>query len=144
MAGALAQTFYVKQKINGTFVTKVDLYFSQKDSTFPVVVELRDVVHGIPTQTVLPYSRKELDPIDVNISATAAIPTTFHFDAPVYLKNDTEYALVVFPSGNTPSYKCWISQIGVNELGSSNLISKQPLAGVLYTSTNNRNYVPRT
>lgn len=143
MAGALAQTFYVKQKVNGTFATKVDLYFSQKDATFPVVVELREVINGIPSQSILPYSRKELDPIDVNVSTSAAVPTTFHFDAPVYLKNDTEYALAIFPSGSTPSYKCWVSQVGVNELGSSNLISKQPLSGILYTSTNNRNYVPR-
>ena len=43
----LAQTFLVTEE-GGAFVTKVDLYFGQKDETLPVEVEIREVINGYP------------------------------------------------------------------------------------------------
>ena len=40
----LAQTFLVTEE-GGAFVTKVDLYFGQKDDTLPVEVEIREVIN---------------------------------------------------------------------------------------------------
>ena len=43
----LAQTFLVTIR-GGVFVTKLDLFFAQKDDLLPVWVEIRNVVNGYP------------------------------------------------------------------------------------------------
>ena len=47
MSDPLAQTFLVSEE-GGCFITKLDLYFSQKDTVLPVWVEIRNVVNGYP------------------------------------------------------------------------------------------------
>ena len=64
----LAQTFLVTEA-GGCFVTSLDLFFSQKDNTLPVWVEVRNVVNGYPGPKVIPFGRKVLNPSDVNIDA---------------------------------------------------------------------------
>ena len=72
---------------------------------------------------------------NVNIDSTATNPTTFRFDSPVYIKDDVEYAIVLF----TPceSYFAWISRMGEIDIGGTRMISKQPHLGVLFKSQNN-------
>ena len=64
----LAQTFLVTET-GGCFLTKLDLYFAQKDNTLPVWVEVRNVVNGYPGKKLLPFGRKVLEPSDVNVDA---------------------------------------------------------------------------
>ena len=72
---------------------------------------------------------------NVNLSADATATTTFRFDAPVYVKDDVEYCIVLF----TPceSYFAWISRMGELDIGGTRMISKQPHLGVLFKSQNN-------
>ena len=72
---------------------------------------------------------------NVNIDSTATQPTTFRFDSPVYIKDEVEYAIVLF----TPceSYFAWISRMGELDIGGTRMISKQPHLGVLFKSQNN-------
>ena len=75
---------------------------------------------------------------NVNLSSTADVPTTFRFDAPIYVKDDTEYCIVLF----TPceSYFAWISRMGELDIGGTRMISKQPHLGVLFKSQNNKTW----
>ena len=72
---------------------------------------------------------------NVNLSSTAATPTTFRFDSPVYLQENQEVCIVLF----TPCerYFAWISRMGEQEIGTTRMISKQPHLGVLFKSQNN-------
>ena len=88
----------------GAFVTKVDLYFGQKDDTLPVEVEIREVINGYPGPKVIPFGRKVLNPADVNVSATAATATTFTFPSPVYLKDGTEYCIAIRIESHNQQY----------------------------------------
>jgi hypothetical protein len=74
----------------------------------------------------------------VNLSTTADKPTTFRFDAPVYIKEGIEYCVVLF----TPceSYFAWISRMGEQEVGGTRMVSKQPHLGVLFKSQNNHTW----
>jgi len=130
----LAQSIMV-DKEGGMFVTSVDLFFSHKDTSLPVWVEIRSMSNGYPSQEILPFSKKSLTPSEVNTNATdGTTATTFTFPSPVYLKNLTEYCVVV--ASDSPEYKVWISQLGELDIGGSRAISTQPTLGSLFKSQN--------
>ena len=92
-----------------------------------------DTVLTVDTAAARIASGKKIS--NVNLSSTAAIPTTFRFDSPVYLQENQEVCIVLF----TPCerYFAWISRMGEQEIGSTRMISKQPHLGVLFKSQNN-------
>ena len=61
-------------------------------------------------------------------------PTHFAFDYPVYLENDSEYALVV--ETDSTDYELWASSLGATDLATSTVITTQPSLGSLYKSQN--------
>ena len=140
----LAQSFRVQNRPGGVFVTKVDLYFSKKDALLPVTVSIREMKLGVPTKRVLPFSSVTKFPSDtaasnddfvrVQTSTDGSKASTFHFKSPVYLKNDTNYALVITPGGNSKNYSMWTAKLGDFDKGTTNIISEQPLVGTLFLS----------
>ena len=135
----LAQTFLVEEA-GGCFVTELDVYVETKDNDLPMWVELRNVVNGYPGAKILPFGRKLLQSSEINTSSTAATATTFTFDAPVYLKEGSEYCFVL--RSNSLDYKVWISRMGETDIGGLRIVSKQPHLGVLFKSQNNRTWTP--
>ena len=155
----LAQTFLI-DKIGGIFLTSCDLFFESKDDTFPVTVEIREVLNGFPGPRVVPFSRVVKDPVDVTIDVTAQVATNFKFNSLVYLQANLEYCIVVI--ANVPTYKVWIARLGeteiqstlaeaqtggtstsaTNVLFSERTVSKQPAMGVLFKGHNNRTWAP--
>jgi len=135
----LAQTFLVDKR-GGCFLTKVDLFFATKDATLPVTIEIRETVNGYPGKKVLPFSRTVITPQQITTSTTAAVATTVTFRSPVYVQDNTEYALVVISDSN--NYTVWISQLGEQMIGSDRFISQQPYAGVLFKSQNASTWSP--
>jgi transcription antitermination factor NusG len=47
---------------------------------------------------------------------------------------------VLLPAGNDENYEVWVSELGENEIGTTNRIDKQPASGVLFVSGNNRTW----
>ena len=129
----LAQTFLVSKK-NGCFLTKIDLFFSAKDATLPVTIEIRNTVNGYPGKRVLPFSRTVLAPSEVNTSSDASLATTVTFRSPVYVEDGGEYCIVLL--SDSVNYRVWISQLGEDMIGTDRKISAQPYAGVLFKSQN--------
>lgn len=145
----LAQTF-IPVVSGGCFLTKVDIFFATKDPSIPVTLSIIEVVNGMPTQTVLPFSEVTLYPYDVNISQNTVAylddmgntkyvkkydtPTTFEFSVPVYLNEGVEYAIMLKSDSN--NYNVWIANMGDKIPDSTRYISEQPYAGVLFKSQN--------
>jgi hypothetical protein len=141
----LAQSFLVQQK-GGAFLTSVDVFFGSKDSNLPVTLQLREMVNGTPGKSILPFSVVTKQAKDVVLSAntvqlpdgntypTFDTPTTFTFETPVYVRDDTEYCFVLVSDSN--NYKVWISYMGDTIPGSGRSISEQPYAGVMFKSQN--------
>jgi len=206
----LAQSF-MPQATGGEYLTKVDVFFAQKDDDLPVTLQIREMQNGYPTTKVLPFASKTLPPyFDGTVSMTAgsttvtgsgttftvdykvgdeiqiegayvsggthcveivsidsdtsmtvsdtafttvsgakyglptndslgrpegSVPTTFHFDEPVYVKDGVEYCIVLFTDSN--KYLTWISRMGETDVGGNRMISEQPYLGVLFKSQNN-------
>jgi hypothetical protein len=130
----LAQSFMPQQE-GGEFLTKVDIFFSQKDENIPVTCQIREMQNGYPTTKVVPNGSKTLLPADVSTSSDATVATTFTFDEPVYVKNGVEHCIVLFT--DSVKYLAWISRMGELDVGGSRLVSEQPYLGVLFKSQNN-------
>jgi len=130
----------------GRFITSVDVFFSEKDDILPVFCELRATgmengsSDGVPTKKILPFGRKIIEPSQVNISDDATVATKFTFPSPVYVKNQTSYAILL--GSSSPKYKVWISRMGETDIGGSRMISEQPHVGVLFKSHNDRVWAP--
>jgi len=138
----LAQTFSVQRQDGGDTImlTKLDLFFKQKDSSVGVTVEIREVDdNGYPTSSVLPFSRVHLQSSQVSTSATAATATTFTFPSPVAVRTGKDYAIVLTPDANSPEYRIWTAETGVPDVGNSSLVSNQSWGlGTMFHSVSGR------
>ena len=121
-------------------MTSVDIFFFSKDDTYPVCVEIRNVVNGAPGPKILPFGRKTLQSGEVFVNTTdGSTATTFTFDAPVYVQGGTEYSICLL--ANTPDYKVWIADLGTQDQN-GNEITDQPHVGVIFKSSNNTTWIP--
>ena len=136
----LAQSFTIDEQ-EGVFVTKLDVFFATKDdSDIPVILTIRTMSNGTPTQTIVPLSEVVLDPSEVAVSNDGAVATTFEFQSPVYLEGGMEYALVML--SNSAKYSVYISRVGDNDLIDNTYIANQPTLGSLFKSQNASTWEP--
>lgn len=138
----IAQSFSLNMKeafkinTSGYFATAVDLYFAARDPNYPVAVEIREVdpTSNLLTSRYLPFSRVYQQSNNVNVSTDGSKPTPFVFESPVYLLDDREYAIVVYPGGGSPNYRVWTSRLGGEDRVTKNRVTQQPSVGMLYAS----------
>jgi len=145
----VAETFLV-DKAGGIFVKSVDLFFRRKDPSIPVRVTIRTTLNGFPTQRIVPGADKILYPGSVNLPTdsnanngfgNADVATNFEFDYPVYLSQDTEYAIVI--TSQCDNYEVYVADMGGLDLtDSSQRITKQPYNGVFFSSANASTWTP--
>jgi hypothetical protein len=145
----LAQSFRIgddKDSV-GRYVTSIDLYFQSKDDELPVIIQLRSVSLGIPTNEIYPFSTVTVEPENINVSDDASIPTRINFSAPVFLEGNKEHALVVLSDART--YNLWISRMGEIDVSTSNglessqiFVTSQTVLGSLFKSQNTSVWTP--
>lgn len=136
----LAQSFLITEP-NGIFLTKVELFFSRKDDTLPMWIQIRPMADGFPSYDILPGSTVYKYPSEITTSSDGSVPTVFEFEEPLYLSPGKEYCVVAL--ANTVNYRIFISRVGDFELGSTQRkIVEQPFLGSLFKSQNSRTWTP--
>ena len=136
----IAQSFLVFGD-TGVFLTSVDIYFSDKDpNDIPVIFQLRTMENGIPTQKILPFSEITVTPAQITTSTDGSVATKITFDAPVYVEEQTEYAMCLVSAST--KYKVFISRVGENDLLSDEFVSTQPFLGSFFKSQNASTWEP--
>jgi len=141
----IAQTFIVNEPSSGVesvFLTKVDLFFQTKSSTFGVELQIRETDNGVPTNKVLPYASKILSSSQVSVSGDGSVATTFEFATPVMLRTNEQFALVVVPEGGNPDYKIWVGALGGVDVATNTPIFRNNQLGSLFVSSNDLNFTP--
>ena len=133
----IAQSFYVQEE-DGVFITKCDLYFSEKGENDIVWLELREMVNGYPSSKILPFGRVVKASSSVTTSTDSSKPTTFTFESPVYLQGNTEYCYVV--GSQDKEYRLHISRLGGTDILTNQVISTQPHMGTVFKGQNNRTW----
>ena len=131
----ILQTFSIREFKGGAFLTSIDLFFSKKDSTLPITLQIRPIINNIPSGYIVPFSEVTLYPSSVNISTNSSALTKFTFKSLVYLKEDVEYAIAL--KTKSIDYSMYICEMGRNDLiKTSFVVNKQPYSGVMYELNN--------
>lgn len=133
----LAQTFFIDTPC---IVTKVDLYFSAKDTAIPAHIAIRKNVNGDPGPYVVPFSEAYIYPGLVNVTSNANVATTVTFSSPVFL-DIGEYSLTL--GSDSKNYRVWVSELDGVDTVTSKRITEQPYVGTLYQSQNASSWTPK-
>ena len=150
-ADPIAQTFFVTGLTGGMFVPNIKVYFRHvpaEGNNNGVTLQIREVVNGSPSTTVVPNGSRHLRRSEVFCSNTNAdgthnfIATTFKFRNLVHLENDKEYAIVLVPDADDPNYVAYTGKLGETVFGTTQTITKQAHGGVFFTSANNKTWTP--
>jgi hypothetical protein len=139
----IAQGFKIDipENVDGAFFSKVWLYFHEKDATLPFEIMLREMdTGGNILPTIVPFSHVLTWPDEVTVSELGEYPTEIHFDSLVYLKNNTNYAMVVKPSGGNPYYSVMTATLGDRDLITGQPCVRKPYIGNFYVSSNDSEY----
>jgi hypothetical protein len=137
----LAQTFLVSPTNypQGIFLSKARFCFKTKDPTVPVTLQVRSVVNGYPsTSLIYPYSTVTLTPDKVKTTTSPDLDdatkyTEFVFDSPLFLQPG-EHCFVLLSNSN--KYETYSAEIGKLDTVSGRQISEQPYQGSLFLSQN--------
>ena len=116
------------------FVTSIDVFFSAKDTALPVTMQIRPMVNGYPSSSVvLPFGEKTLQASEISTSTDATTQQHLH-SLVLYmyrmLQNIVLFLYVIHLSTQ------FHARMGQTTLDSSRLISKQPLLSSLFKSQN--------
>lgn len=142
----LAQSFFVDSATNsgGAFVSSIDVYFgagvSPATNKYSVTCQIREMVNGYPSETVL--REVTIPPNLITGSSNGTLATRATFKSPVYLQDGTEYCFVLL--SNSDTITVWVSTLGQRTYvagdttaPSGEIISKQAYLGSLFKSQNN-------
>lgn len=174
----LAQTFYVygderptrpspdvSNVGNGDFpqgmwVNSVDVFIRRaprvSDEQVPLVLELREVMNGVPKTSYIPGTFATRSAADIRsiigadadgvTSATTqaevlAMPVRFTFVEPIFLAPNDYYAFVL--KADTDRYQAWISTVGEYEFGNNTVRTQvNNITGSLFESQNASTWSP--
>lgn len=150
----LSQIFTV-QDSTGIYLTSVDLFFSTRDDTLPVTIQIREVVQGTPSNVILPFSEVTLKPDEVLTSLDASIGTRFTFRSPLYLPGPSqqnqrgnseinrvtkEYALCIL--SNSRNYTLYSASIGSQDSNQNTNASNSPFIRSLFKPKTSSTWEP--
>ena len=128
----------------GVFLTSVDVYFAAVHPTLGVWFEIREMSNsGGITRTQVPYSEVWYTSAEIQPFVDADKPSTpfnVAFPTPVFLQNNTQYALVVHTEGLNPDTYFWVSRLGETDVNTGLPVTGRQLTGTLFTTNNNLNY----
>ena len=143
----LAQSFLISPAnfSQGMFIEKIRVCFKSKHDTAPVTLQVRPMVNGYPSSTVIyPYGSVVLRPDQVNVTDSpdlddASKYTDFVFETPIYMLPG-EHSFVLLSNSN--GYEAYVAETGKLDLVSGLQISEQPYAGYLFKSQNGSTWQP--
>ena len=121
-------------RATGSFITSVDIYLGFVDTRTNndhVLCEIRSTENGYPGRDILGRARVDVTSANANLLKPAT-KTNFRFDAPVFLREQTEYAIVLLTPSDTTSV--WTAQQGQEDVNTGGKIDKQPNVGGYYGS----------
>ena len=126
--------------VSGGKIYDSEIVLSGSGYTAPPSIVIRGVGDGAAGAVIT--SEIEIDTpavrmgvaIDDGVSVNSTTPTRFKFDFPVYLQNDTEYALTI--ETDSIDYSLWTSELGQSDVTSNITVSSLPSLGSLYKNQN--------
>ncbi len=126
----LAQTFSFT---DSRIISAIGLYFTTKDLSIPVTVQIRGVTTGLPNDVI--YAQQVVSPGEINLNAETKVV----FNDPFNAEANTSYAVVILT--DSTNYRVRVATLG--QLGQNGVITKQTYTtGVLLESSNAETWTP--
>jgi len=126
----LAQTFSFSEN---RVISAIGLFFTRKDASVPVTVQIRGVTTGLPNDVV--YAQQVVSPGEINLNAETKVT----FANPMSADANTSYALVILT--DSTNYRVRVATLG--QLGQNGVITRQTYtSGVLLESSNAETWTP--
>lgn len=126
----------------GIFLSSVDIFVSRiGDKGF--WCEIREMDKGQQiTRNTVPYSEVFFnDPAAVPLSTNGVDnPCRVTFQAPVFLYNDTQYALVIHPINANPDLYIWVAKLGQTDVNGLGQVVDRRGTGTFFQTNNNTNW----
>jgi len=115
--------------------------FGYTEAPSVVIKGIGNGAGGCEVETVIEFDTPAVTmgvAVDQEGLTASTVPTHFAFEHPVYLQNDTEYALTV--ETDSVDYALWSSKLGEIDVATSTVITTQPSLGSVYRSQNVDNW----
>ena len=139
----LTQVFRVSvpDGVSGMYATRIELFFKKKSASFGIQLDIVELTDGLPdTSKAVPNSSVMLKPEQILVSDNASVPTPFVFPQPIFLAEDTRYAIVVRALGGSPDYEIFTGVNGAKDIVSGQSISSNPLSEQSYFAKNQQQW----
>jgi len=133
----VAQVFNITSE-NGEFISGIDIFFSAKDATYPVTLEISKCQAGTPTMNIVPGGFCSKIPADINISTDASMATRFNFIEPIYLEAGSTYSFML--NTNSRNYHVYAADDGSTDIGIRKTATQQPNIGSFWKSKGEANW----
>jgi len=139
----IAQSFKVPATgvSEGSYITKIGLYFKAKDPTLGIFVQLCETTTGFPDKNTI-LGQAFLPASSIQVSDDASLETVFEFETPIYILNNKEYAYIVVPQGNSPEPLLWVAETGGVDIASGKNIFTDSYSGMMFVSANKSSWTP--
>jgi len=130
--------------VSGGKVYNSEVFLSGRGYTEPPSVVIKGVGAGAAGASISAEITKDTPAVIMGIaidnadSVESTTPTRFAFKHPVYLSNNTEYALAI--ETDSLDYEIWSSKLGETEIATSNQVTTQSALGSVYKSQNTDNW----
>lgn len=142
----MCQSFFISSDMTngaeGVFITSVDLFFKSVSTSQGITIDIRTMENGVPTTTILPFSKKHTAASGVSVSSTGLTPTMITFESPVFLRAGFNYAVSIIPDGQSPDYQIWTTVVGHKDINTNTAVTKNWGEGVLFTSSTGTIWTP--
>lgn len=77
----------------GIYLNSVNLYFLTKDTKYPILFQIREIVDDVVSDYYLTNSNYIIQPSEINTSLDGSIATQINLHAPVFLQQGKEYGI---------------------------------------------------
>ena len=131
-------------EVSGGKIYNAEISLSGYGYTEPPAVVVKGVGNGASGCEIETFIEIDTPAVQMGVATdttgvtNSTIPTRFAFDYPVYLQNNTEYALVL--ETDSVEYEVWASRLGEIDISTSTVITTQPSLGSVYRSQNVDNW----
>tara|TARA_R110002074_G_scaffold169193_7_gene330890 strand:- start:58 stop:2460 length:2403 start_codon:yes stop_codon:yes gene_type:complete len=109
----------------GTFLSSIELFFKEVDTSLPVTIDIRPIVNGAPHDfLVVPHSEVTVLPSTTSLGPNGSSGTKFSFESPVYLSPGNWSVSIMTNSDTNKLHKAEVGQIWLNPDGTQNAKSE--------------------
>jgi hypothetical protein len=125
----------------GQFISKIEVYFRQKDAVQGITCWLVQMTNGAPDFTKV-LGKSHLTSAEVTTSTNSTTSTTFEFDWPIYVSAESDYAFILEPDAASPEYEVWVAETGGFDIGDfpGSQVYQNPYEGIMFISANKKTW----